>query len=73
MIPINVNLPQSHTAHERSITRLDFARLATLHCRMRSFEPDQRHLDEWLASVWVMVEEDMRPDMWAAEYIGTCR
>jgi hypothetical protein len=53
----------------RTVSRCSFARLVALHCRVSGHEPEPRDLDEWLAAVWPMVEEDMRPERWALAYL----
>jgi hypothetical protein len=55
------------------VTRDSFLRLVVLHCRMRGLDPDPCDLDQWLAACWPLVEDDMRPDVWALEYIGATR
>ncbi len=64
-----------HTSHEDAITvrRCAFARLVSLHARMSGHEPDPRDLDQWLAAVWPMIEEQgMDPARWARAYLIAC-
>jgi hypothetical protein len=55
------------------VTRIDFARLVTLHLRMSGREPDQVDLGQWLDATWPLVEDNMDPALWASEYLAACR
>jgi hypothetical protein len=57
----------------RTVSRCSFARLVALHCRLSGFETEPRDLDQWLAAVWPMVEEQgMDPARWARAYMVAC-
>ncbi len=63
--------PRRQTRDETvTIGRCAFARLVVLHCRLSGHEPDARDLDEWLAAVWPLIEEQgMDPARWARAYL----
>ncbi len=61
-----------HTSRDdvETIDRSSFARLVALHCRLSGHEADPRDLDQWLAAVWPMIEEQgMNPARWARAYL----
>lgn len=59
----------THPSEPDLITRASFARLVTVHCRLSGHDPEDRHLDNWLAAAWPMVVEDMDPRRWARAYL----
>jgi hypothetical protein len=55
------------------VSRDSFLRLVLLHLRMRQHAVDEGDLAQWLDAVWPLVEDDMRPDVWAGEYLAATR
>jgi hypothetical protein len=65
--------PGQSRGEQTMIARVSFARLVSLHCHISGHEPEPRDLDEWLAAVWPMVEEQgMDPARWARAYMVAC-